>query len=157
MTLIDTTTAAPAKAISFTVLGLAQPAGSKRAFMRPGMKFPVVVDDNAKSKPWKAEVKSLAAAIYTGSLMEGPIRLRVTFYRPRPGGHFGTRSLNKKGLATPYPISKPDLLKLTRGLEDALTGIVWRDDAQIVSEVLHKRWGEPARCEVEIEPLGAEF
>jgi predicted short-subunit dehydrogenase-like oxidoreductase (DUF2520 family) len=46
------------------------------------------------------------------------------------------------------------VLKLARGVEDALTGIVWRDDAQIVVEHLEKRYGSPARCEVRVKYLG---
>jgi len=37
-----------------------------------------------------------------------------------------------------------------RAVEDALKGVVYVDDAQIVSELLDKRWGEPARVEVVI-------
>lgn len=39
----------------------------------------------------------------------------------------------------------PDVLKLARGVEDALTGIVWRDDAQIVNESLSKVVVAPPR------------
>ena len=42
------------------------------------------------------------------------------------------------------------LLKLTRAVEDALTGLVWRDDAQVVDEVLSKRYGAPERVEVRV-------
>lgn len=50
------------------------------------------------------------------------------------------------------PATRPDVLKLARCAEDSLTGIVWRDDAQIVEEHLFKYWGEPARVEIEIKP-----
>jgi Holliday junction resolvase RusA-like endonuclease len=52
-----------------------------------------------------------------------------------------------------YPTGRPDVLKLARACEDALTGVIWRDDAQIVVERLYKDWGEPARVLVEIEQL----
>jgi Holliday junction resolvase RusA-like endonuclease len=39
-----------------------------------------------------------------------------------------------------YPISKPDVLKLARAAEDALTGIIWSDDALIVQEHLYKAY-----------------
>ena len=45
------------------------------------------------------------------------------------------------------------MLKLARAVEDALTGIVWRDDAQIVDEQLSKVYGEPARVEVDVAEL----
>lgn len=46
------------------------------------------------------------------------------------------------------------MLKLARAAEDALTGILWRDDAQICDEVIRKRYGEPARVEIEVRTLG---
>ena len=50
----------------------------------------------------------------------------------------------------------PDVLKLARGVEDALTGIVWRDDAQIVNESLNKVVGAAAPGAAAGE-LGAAF
>lgn len=142
--------------LEFTVLGLAQPAGSKRAFMRPGMKQPIVVDANKAAKPWKLEVAAAAREVYQGALLAGPLAVRFVFFRPRPQGHFrkdGT--LAPDGQRAFAPTARPDVLKLSRGVEDALTGVIWRDDAQIVTETLEKRWGEPARVEVEIEVLEA--
>jgi Holliday junction resolvase RusA-like endonuclease len=47
-------------------------------------------------------------------------------------------------------VTRPDVLKLARAAEDALTGIVWRDDSQIVHETLAKVYGEPERLEVAV-------
>lgn len=144
--------------LSFTVIGKPEPAGSKRAFIRKGMRHPVVVDANDKSAPWKQEVASRAYAEHgERPLMTGPIAVSFKFYKPRLKGHFGKGKnagvLTAEGLANPYPATKPDALKLARGIEDALTGVVYRDDAQIVEEHLFKFWGEPARVEIEIEEL----
>lgn len=139
--------------ITFTVYGRPQPAGSKRGFpiKRANGSIGVAIsDDNPKSRDWKNAVASAAREVYHGDLLRGPLLLKLTFHRPRPGGHFGATGLNKKGRETEHPVSKPDLLKLARGVEDALTGIVWADDAQIVEEVLSKQWGEPSRVEIEI-------
>ena len=138
--------------IKFTVLGKAETAGSKRAFFKQGMKRPIVIDDNAKSKPWKAEVAAAAREVYDGPLLNGALAVTFTFFRPRPKGHFKKNGeLATAGLDAEFPTTKPDALKLARGVEDALTGVIYRDDAQIVTESLMKRWGEPARVEVEIE------
>lgn len=137
--------------IAFTVYGQAEPAGSKRAFVVKGRA--VVTDANRRSAPWKQEVASQGAmAMADIALLEGPLEVWFTIYVPRPAGHFG-----KKGNLLPsarlYPTARPDLLKLARGLEDALTGIVWRDDSQIVVERLVKLYGDPARVEVEIREI----
>jgi Holliday junction resolvase RusA-like endonuclease len=149
--------------ISFTVLGIARPGGSKKSlvpinrhtgqpFRRPGGGIVAsTVDANPKVKDWQRVVADRAAELELGALLDGPLALTLTFYRPRPKGHSGRRGLRSS--APRYPIGRPDLLKLARAVEDALTGVVWRDDAQIVAERLFKDWGEPARVCVEIEPL----
>lgn len=142
--------------ITLTIFGTPQPAGSKRgfAFRRANGSTGVAISDaNPKSRDWKEQVASAARVVYAGDLLEGPLSVAFRFYRPRPKGHFGKRGLNAHGSATPFPIGRPDVLKLSRGVEDALTGVVWRDDAQIVHETIVKSWGEPARCEVTIETL----
>jgi Holliday junction resolvase RusA-like endonuclease len=138
--------------IRFTVFGEAQPAGSKRAFMRPGMKFPVVVDDNPKSKDFKGSVAREAAKAMNGAaLLDGPLFLEVTFYRVRPKGHCGKHGVRRS--APSHPDTKPDLLKVTRGVEDAMEGIVYRNDSQICGEALVKLFGEPARVEITVSSI----
>jgi Holliday junction resolvase RusA-like endonuclease len=46
------------------------------------------------------------------------------------------------------PVVMPDATKLLRGLEDALTGVVWHDDAQIVSQHVEKRYALGPECVV---------
>jgi Holliday junction resolvase RusA-like endonuclease len=50
-------------------------------------------------------------------------------------------------------------LKLARAAEDALTQVIWRDDSQIVSEVLLKVYADsnPARLEVTIRPMNPDI
>lgn len=155
--------------ISFTVVGEAQPAGSKRAFVVNGRA--VVSDANAKSRPWKQEVAQVAHEAYVKwaesqvsmpgdiALLGCPLEVQFVFFQPRPKGHYGTgRNAGiLKPLAPRFPATRPDVLKLARGVEDALTGVVWRDDSQIVCEHLFKCYGEPARVEVRIwtNPTGA--
>jgi Holliday junction resolvase RusA-like endonuclease len=135
-----------AHALEFTVYGIAQPAGSKRAFYNKSAGRVIVTDDNKRARPWKAEVADAAQAVVDGELLAGPLSLELTFVVPRPKGHYGANGVLPS--APSHPIVRPDVLKLARGVEDACTGIVWRDDAQIVIETLRKEYGEPARCEV---------
>jgi Holliday junction resolvase RusA-like endonuclease len=44
--------------------------------------------------------------------------------------------------APKYPTTRPDALKLARAAEDALTGIIWTDDAVTVDLTIKKRYGE---------------
>lgn len=140
--------------IQFVVYGDAKPAGSKRAFAIRSNGIPTgqiaVSDANPASKSWKQEVRQAAFNACRGRLIDGPLKVVMRFVRVRPKGHYGANGLSKKGRESAAPTSKPDVLKLARGVEDAMTGIVYRDDSQIVDERLVKEWGEPARVEVEI-------
>ncbi len=157
-------------AISFAVYGVAAPAGSKRSVGKGR-----IIDANKNAAPWKREVASAAvdAIVAAGRvdidapegahLLTGPLSVVMTFYVVRPKGHYGTGRVRSKvdGEAHPvlrpsaplYPTRRPDVLKLARAVEDACTGIIWRDDSQIVTESLAKRYGEPARVEVIVSPV----
>jgi Holliday junction resolvase RusA-like endonuclease len=125
--------------IFFWVPGIAQPAGSKRAFPRGG--HVSVVDANPKAKSWKGVV-GLRAELAMGGHppFDGPLTVMMTFNRSRPKAHIGKHGVLPS--APDFPTVKPDLLKLARAVEDAMTGIVYRDDAQIVAEWLWKKYGE---------------
>lgn len=142
--------------LSFIVPGKAEPGGSKRALPirgKPGAR-PIVVDANPKVHAWRDRVASYAAKARVGmAVLDGPLRLEVTIRRLRPKGHYGKKGLNKKGRETPYPTTKPDTTKLLRAIEDALNGIVWRDDAQVVEQVARKVWGDQQEAEIRITPM----
>lgn len=144
--------------ITFTAYGVPQPAGSKNGapFRRKDGRTGVAMrDSNPKAKPWQAIVANAAREAYSGDLLRGPLSVNMTFFLPRPKGHFGSgkNAAKLRPSAPEYPAKKPDVLKLSRGTEDALTGIVWADDAQIVNEYLTKCYGEPARVVVVIREL----
>jgi Holliday junction resolvase RusA-like endonuclease len=143
--------------VSIVVWGEAKPAGSKRAVPLGG-KNPTgrwgVVDDNKQSGPWKRSVAQAAGEQYLGPLLLGPLTVEIVFVQTRPKVHFGTGRNEGivKDSAPAYPAKKPDVLKLARAVEDALTGVVWRDDDQIVDERLAKRYGDRARVEIRVWP-----
>lgn len=143
-------------AVEFVVYGIAQPAGSKKAFVNRRTGRAQIVDDAKKSRPWKHEVKAAAVdAMGDAPLLDGPLRLVATFWVPRPRGHYGAKGVRSS--APHYPAVRPDLTKLVRAVEDALTGIVWRDDAQVVLQGLSKLYGEPARVVIQIDQLPLGF
>lgn len=139
--------------LAFVVHGTPQTAGSKRPFpvrRKDGRVFNVA-PDNPRTKHWRTLVAQHAGEAMAGrELLQGPLELRLCFFVRRPKGHFG-----KKGLlpsAPAYPTVKPDVLKLARAVEDSLSGVVYRDDAQVVEEVLAKRYGTE-RVEIEVREL----
>ena len=142
------------------VYGKAQPTGSKSAApYRVGDKIRVSVrDSNPKSRPWMNQIAQEAGRIMAGrELFDGPLSALFRFVIPRPKGHYRKNGeLSASGRRNPHPAKRPDALKLARGAEDALSGVVYRDDSQIVDERLVKEWGEPARVEIEVRQIDGE-
>lgn len=120
-----------APAISITVRGLPAPQGSKRHLGRG-----VLVESSAKVKPWRQDVKyaALEAVGDDWTLLDGPLVASMTFSFARPKGHCRTgRNGHLLRAGAPLrPAGMPDLSKLLRSTEDALTGTVWTDDARVV-------------------------
>lgn len=129
--------------IQFDVPGIPAPQGSHRAFMRPGARYPVVVHDNARTKPWRALVALAAMPHRPSPLLSGAVSLTVRFYLPRP------KSLPKRVL---HHTKRPDVDKLVRSLCDSLKGVIWEDDAQVVKIVATKNYGDPG-CAIVIESI----
>ena len=75
--------------------------------------------------------------------------MTMIFHRRRPASHY-----RANGEMHRYPVTRPDALKLARAVEDALTGIIWLDDAQIVEEHLTKRWSDEEGVHVTVDPTG---
>ena len=130
--------------INFTVNGTPQPQGSIRAFMPKGAKHPVLTTDNVKLKPWRQEV-SVMALLARGFGNRDPLKcaiyLRVKFIFAKP------KSIKP---SVTEKLTKPDVDKLLRGLFDALTGILFHDDSQVVWVDANKEFGLPERTEVEV-------
>lgn len=142
--------------IEFFVPGIPAPGGSKKAFVVKGRA--VVTEDSKRNKPWRDRVASVALESHAGPPLEGPLALSLRFVLARPRGHFGTgRNAGKvRASAPPYPAVKPDTTKLLRAVEDALTGILWGDDAQIVAQAAAKGYGDRPGCHVQVYPLTGE-
>jgi len=135
----------------FDVHGLPIAQGSKRVIGKA-----VIESNQAKLKPWRQDVAGAAVAAMNGSSpYSGPVSVKVMFFLPRPKSHYGTgrNSEHLKSAAPVAPAVKPDVDKLTRAVLDALTGIVFHDDSQVVDLYAHKVYAEYANypgCMVEV-------
>lgn len=152
--------------VSFFVFGKPQPAGSKRSFVpmnkKTGQPFRTktgrvlvnTVDANENASDWKSDVRLEASRNYTLEPLECALRLTLGFIVLRPKGHFGSgkNQHRLKDSAPHFPTSKPDSTKLCRGVEDACTGIIWKDDSQIVTQVITKRYGTRQGVWIAVEP-----
>jgi len=114
--------------ISFEVFGIPQTKGSTKAFMRPGMRFPVITNDNPKTKLWAAMIHYTAQQHKPLAPWIGPIGIRAVFGLPMPEA---VAKQFQKGRRTAHT-TRPDADKLMRALGDALKGLFYVDDSQVV-------------------------
>lgn len=123
---------------SFFVPGAPAPQGSKR-YLGNG----VMVESSRRVKPWRADIRATALQMVQQPV-SGPVRLDLHFVLPRPKSHFGTgRNAGRlKASAPQYHTQKPDLDKLVRAVGDALTGVAYLDDSQVVGGAHMKRWSD---------------
>jgi Holliday junction resolvase RusA-like endonuclease len=137
-------------AVRFTVLGRPQQKGSKRGQVVQGRV--IIRDANARAKPWASQVSAAARDAFQGELIRDAVEVDLGFYFARPKAHFGT-GRNAGAVLASAPrrmIVMPDVDKLARCALDALTGVVFKDDAQIARLTAIKSYGEPERCEIEV-------
>lgn len=130
--------------VEFRVYGTPAPQGSKTAFVRGGKA--VVVDGSSKSgreklSSWRAEVAREAHNERPDELLEGPLAVTINFFMPKP------KSAPKDKA---YCDKKPDIDKLVRATFDSMTGVIYRDDSQIVNVYATKYYATPD------EPAGAK-
>jgi Holliday junction resolvase RusA-like endonuclease len=138
----------------FFVSGIPKPGGSKTAFPIRGKdgKMHVIVTDASKNKNWRSDVKSACLRVWDREPTIQPLSLKVCFYMPYLKAHYrtGKHKEELKPSAPIWPKTKPDLTKLLRSTEDALTGVLWVDDAQIVKMEMEKRYSKRPGADIEI-------
>jgi Holliday junction resolvase RusA-like endonuclease len=121
--------------ITFTVNGNPVTKGSWK-FLGRGH----VVPDNPASLAWEAHVRAQAMKARLQSqvpqdffLERYPATLSLSFRVPRPDSHVTVGGLLARGAsAVPDLASSGDIDKLTRLVMDALAGVFYKNDAQVV-------------------------
>ena len=131
--------------ISFVVYGLPAPQGSKR-HMGNG----VMVESSKAVKPWRQDVKHAALASVPNDWNTlAPVTISVVFRFKRPQGHIGKRGLKPSSPQHCTSARSGDIDKLCRATLDALTGVAFDDDRQVISLIASKRYT------IDNEPQGA--
>ena len=113
--------------LEIVVLGVPGPQGSKsfKGMSKAGRA--ILAESSKKVAPWRDSVAWAAREAMAGRPpIDGPVRCQMVFVFPRP----------KSRKCTALHDRKPDLSKLIRSTEDALTtGGAWADDARVVEYV----------------------
>ena len=122
----------------FLLLGDPRPQGRPRFYKRGNF---IGVYDPKESKEYKQTIAAQIAAQCPVYISDKAVSLEVEFVFARP------KSIPKKVIDH---VKKPDLDNLLKAVIDAITGIVIRDDSQIVSLNARKEYGDPPQTRLRV-------
>lgn len=131
------------------IVGRRVPFGGTYAVVAPRAVLFEVTDMARKTRPsgalkrWRSAVAACALArrqLEQLDIFKGPVELDAQFVLPRSPAHFIGPTARLKRSAPAYP-GLPDLSKLIRAIEDAMSGVVYDDDRQVVRVRASKRYG----------------
>jgi len=151
--------AAPRRELVVRIPGEPVAQGRPRAFYRPGLG--VRVYDPAKSRNWKATaqqhmaealVRDRLASLTHPFIPEAAVELHVLAVFTCPRSHWRKRD--------PLPrrpkVSKPDAENVAKAVQDAASGVLFTDDAQVYRLTVEKfvgAQGESPYVEVTVREL----
>jgi Holliday junction resolvase RusA-like endonuclease len=125
--------------LTIIAYGTPAPQGSKKFLGLSKAGRGILGESSKKVRPWRQDVKAAARGVIESipptelvggfrvpfKPIDAPVRVRMVFTMPKPG------SAPKRKRT--FPCRMPDLSKLARSTEDALTDAgVWKDDARVV-------------------------
>ena len=117
--------------IRIEVPGQAVPWKASRIVHRPGIPYPIGIKDETL-RHWQDTVMGRAMEAMAGRPpIKGPVQLAVLYFRriPKSWPKWKKRDA-ESGIVR--PTARPDLDNLIKGAKDALQGVCFLDDAQVV-------------------------
>jgi Holliday junction resolvase RusA-like endonuclease len=95
-----------------------------------------------KTRNFKEWFGTFASQYRSHAINEGPIELSLTFFVPSP-----------KRCSRTWPCVRPDLDNYIKAVKDALNGVLYKDDGQIVILHARKEYGPSGSIQVEMRNL----
>lgn len=93
-----------------------------------------------KTKDFETRIKSMAKEQYRNGAMKGPLSVTIVFFMKRP------KTVNRD-----YPTVKPDVDNLCKATLDALNGIAYEDDSQIIEINASKKYNDVGGIFIDIK------
>lgn len=124
-----------ATSIAFEVYGIPKTEGSIRAVVHKATGRAIAFhDEDRELRVWRQDIAAEAiwARGILGQFDEGPLSLVVQFRLPIPKSRPSELRTDKQRLEWTWPAKRPDADKLLRAVMDALKGVLYHDDGQIV-------------------------
>lgn len=139
----------PSRGVSFVLPG--QPQAWQRAGLSGGRHYvPPATAAYERAVALEAKV-----AMRGRPPMEGPLRLEADFSLAVPPS-YGARKRVACLAGDLRPTHRNDIDNLAKALCDALNGVVWVDDGQVVEARVAKRWAPEGGLAVTVEPIFPE-
>lgn len=158
--------------ISFSVRAKAEPQGSLKAFILEGKVDPRQPCDEAGKPNWErrpraiitSDNKDLKAYRETVSLYAHNALVRAKLPKPMAGKHIGVGLEIQFTFVKPPSVTskrkqmvvRPDADKCLRSTLDALTGILYLDDSQVVEIATRKQYGAEERVDITAHILASD-
>jgi len=156
------------KSITFVVHGKHATQGSKvpcaqygrdgRPVMKNGRVVTFVRESSKNHKTYRQEIANAAWCAMRDDEHEpflGPVALSVLIVRQRPKSHYrtGKHAGELKPNIPTFVETTPDTLKVVRAVEDAMKGIVYRDDSQVAFHAMLKIYGDHDETRVTVSTM----
>ena len=113
-------------------------------------------ESSKRVKPFRADVKAAAMDVPLPKdwPMEAPMRVGYRFHFARPKTHFtGKGALTKSAPEEATSHGLGDIEKLARAVNDALSGVLFKDDRQVVEMHLAKSYDDQDLVIISVEPI----
>jgi Holliday junction resolvase RusA-like endonuclease len=136
--------------VTINLVGVPQGKGRARAFLRAGHISHYTPE---KTRTYEGMIRSAAMdAIGNKPPFDEPVEFVMRAIFPVPAS-WSTKKRTAALTGMLKPGKKPDLDNIAKAWNDALNGVVYRDDSLICRMTLDKRYGPQALVVVTVRPL----
>jgi Holliday junction resolvase RusA-like endonuclease len=147
----DCTDSQTVEMVSFTIPGQPVAKGRPRIGSRNGQAMMYAPE---KTVNYEGVVKLFAAQAMRGRpLITGPVRLVMNVALQIPASWSGKKQRAAR-TGESLPTGKPDADNVIKMICDALNGVVWKDDSQVVNIDMCKRYSDEPSVRVRVHQIG---
>lgn len=132
--------------ISFTIYG--EPVAQARPRFN---RYTGCAYDPKKSKDFKKLVAISALPYKPKELLTGALKLNIKVFRSMPKMSKTKALLALEGHIR--PTTKPDIDNYVKGVKDALNGVIYKDDSQVVCLHAEKYYSDSPRIEIVLREM----
>jgi Holliday junction resolvase RusA-like endonuclease len=142
--------------MTITLVIPGKPIGKQRARVVRTRQGKVMSFTPGKTRNQEATIRAIFADKYPGfEPLEGPVEMEVLVLFAIPKSASKKRATEMR-CQRELPTKKPDASNVAKLAEDALNGIAYQDDSQIVYLVVLKQYSNIPHMEIKVRPFGEE-